>query len=115
MKLQTILGWLALAFVVWWVIKQPAGAAHVVHQIGMFLNSAAHGLSNFFASAGGPSSKGKDDWIFPVVVFGSIALAIVALFVTVAVLEKRRATAASRPKDGTKSTSTGGKRSNSKN
>jgi hypothetical protein len=49
-KLQTILGYLAIAFIVWWVIEQPAGAAHVVHNIGAFLTSAAHGLSNFFAS-----------------------------------------------------------------
>lgn len=50
MKIQTILGYLAIAFVVWWVIEQPAAAAHVVHNIGAFLTSAAHGLSNFFAS-----------------------------------------------------------------
>jgi hypothetical protein len=49
-NLKTILGWLALAFVVWWVIEQPAAAAHVVHNIGVFLTSAAHGLSSFFAS-----------------------------------------------------------------
>jgi hypothetical protein len=47
---KTILGYLAIAFVVWWVIEQPSGAAHVVHNIGAFLTSAAHGLSNFFAS-----------------------------------------------------------------
>jgi hypothetical protein len=49
-NLKTILGYLAIAFVVWWVIEQPSGAAHVVHNIGAFLTSAAHGLSNFFAS-----------------------------------------------------------------
>jgi len=49
-NLKTILGWLAVAFVVWWVIEQPTGAAHVVHNIGTFLTSAAHGLSSFFAS-----------------------------------------------------------------
>lgn len=50
MQLKTILGWLALAFVVAWIILQPAGAAHVVHNIGTFLTSVAHGLSSFFAS-----------------------------------------------------------------
>ena len=50
MNLKSILGWLALAFVVWWIIEQPSGAAHVVHNIGEFLTSVAHGLSNFFAS-----------------------------------------------------------------
>jgi hypothetical protein len=49
-NMKTILGWLAIAFVVWWVIEQPTGAAHVVHNIGAFLTAAAHGLSNFFAS-----------------------------------------------------------------
>ncbi len=50
MDIKTVLGWLALAFVVWWIIEEPAAAAHVVHNIGVFLTSAAHGLSNFFAS-----------------------------------------------------------------
>jgi hypothetical protein len=49
-NIKTILGWLALAFVVWWVIEEPTAAAHVVHNIGAFLTSAAHGLSSFFAS-----------------------------------------------------------------
>ena len=50
MNLKSILGWLAIAFVVWWVIEEPAAAAHVVHNIGAFLTSVAHGLSSFFAS-----------------------------------------------------------------
>ena len=50
MDLKTVLGWVALAFVVWWVIAEPAAAAHVVHNIGVFLSSAAHGLSTFFTS-----------------------------------------------------------------
>ena len=50
MDLKTVLGWVALAFVVWWIIVEPAAAAHVVHNIGAFLSSAAHGLSTFFAS-----------------------------------------------------------------
>lgn len=50
MNLKSILGWLALAAFVWWVIEQPSGAAQIVHNIGIFLTSAAHGLSNFFAS-----------------------------------------------------------------
>jgi hypothetical protein len=54
-NMKTILGWLAIAFVVWWVIAQPTGAAHVVHNIGAFLKAAAQGLSNFFAST--PSGK----------------------------------------------------------
>ena len=50
MNLKTILGWTAAAFVVWFVIQQPTAAAHIVHNIGTFLTSVAHGLSNFFAS-----------------------------------------------------------------
>ena len=50
MSLKTILGWLAVAFVVWWVIEQPNSAAHVVTNIGSAITSVAHGLSNFFAS-----------------------------------------------------------------
>jgi hypothetical protein len=49
-NLKTILGWLALAFVVWWIIEEPTSAAHVVNNIGAFLTSAAHGISSFFSS-----------------------------------------------------------------
>jgi hypothetical protein len=49
-NMKTVLGWLAIAFIVWWVIEQPTAAAHVVHNIGAFLTAAAHGLSNFFSS-----------------------------------------------------------------
>ncbi len=50
MNLKSILGWAAVAVVVWFIIEQPTAAAHFVHNIGTFLTSAAHGLSNFFAS-----------------------------------------------------------------
>lgn len=50
MNLKTILGWLAVAFIIWWIIEEPTAAAHVVHNIGTFLTSAAHGISSFFAS-----------------------------------------------------------------
>jgi hypothetical protein len=49
-SLKTILGWLAVAFIVWWVIEQPDGAAHIVHNIGTFLTTVASGLSHFFAA-----------------------------------------------------------------
>ena len=48
-SLKTILGWLAVAFIVWWVIEQPDGAALIVHNIGTFLTTVASGLSHFFA------------------------------------------------------------------
>jgi hypothetical protein len=49
-KLSKILTYLAIAFVIWWVIQQPTSAAHLVHNIGNLLSTAAHGLSNFVAS-----------------------------------------------------------------
>jgi len=49
-KLGTVLQWLVIAFIVWWVIQEPGNAAHLVHNIGSFLTTAAHGLSNFVAS-----------------------------------------------------------------
>jgi hypothetical protein len=49
-KLKTVLTWAAVAFVLWWIIQQPASAAHLVHNIGSILTTAAHGLSSFIAS-----------------------------------------------------------------
>jgi len=49
-KLSNILKWLALAFLVWWIIQEPTNAAHLVHNIGTLLSSAASGLSHFVAS-----------------------------------------------------------------
>jgi hypothetical protein len=48
-NLKTVLGWLAVAFVIWWIIEDPSGAAHVVHNIGDFLASAARGIATFFS------------------------------------------------------------------
>ena len=50
MNLKTILGYAAVAFIIWWIIEEPTAAAHVVHNIGTFLTSAAHGISSFFTS-----------------------------------------------------------------
>jgi hypothetical protein len=47
---KTIAGYLAIALVIWWVIEAPQSAAHVVHNIGTFLSSAASGITQFFAS-----------------------------------------------------------------
>jgi hypothetical protein len=49
-NLKTVVGWAALAFVIWWVIEAPASAAHVVHNLGTFLTTAAAGISHFFTS-----------------------------------------------------------------
>lgn len=50
MKLKTILGFASVAFILFFVIKDPAGAAHVVNNIGRFLSSAARSFSDFFKS-----------------------------------------------------------------
>ena len=50
MNLKTVLGWLAVAFVLWWIITDPTGAAQVVNNIGAFLASAARGIATFFSS-----------------------------------------------------------------
>jgi hypothetical protein len=49
-NLKTVLTWAAVAFLIWWVIQQPTSAAHLVHNIGSFLTSAASGFSNFVKS-----------------------------------------------------------------
>ena len=50
MNMKTILGWVAVAFVAWFVIMQPHAATQIVRNIGHFMTSAAHGLSHLFAS-----------------------------------------------------------------
>jgi hypothetical protein len=48
-NLRTVLTWAGVAFLIWWIIQQPAAAAHLVHNIGNLLTSAANGLSHFVA------------------------------------------------------------------
>ena len=50
MKLKTVLTWAGVAFLIWWVIQQPQNAAHLVHNIGTLLSTAASGLSSFVSS-----------------------------------------------------------------
>ncbi len=47
MKLRQILTYAIIAFIVWWVIEQPASAAHLWSNIATLLSRAATGLSNF--------------------------------------------------------------------
>jgi hypothetical protein len=47
---KTVAGWLALAFVLWWVIEAPTGAEHLVHNTGEFFRVSLAGLSHFFTS-----------------------------------------------------------------
>ena len=42
--MKKLLGWLALAIAVMWVVKNPDGAANVVHQIGHALATLAAAL-----------------------------------------------------------------------
>jgi hypothetical protein len=90
-NLKTVLGWVAVAFIIWWIIEDPAGASHVVHNTGGFLNSAAHGISDFFSCLGGCPVPGKknqgDDWAAAGIILGSVLaglglVAATAYFVT---------------------------------
>ena len=49
-KPKQLLGYAAIAFVLFFVIKDPAGAAHIVTNIGNFLSSVARGFTSFFDS-----------------------------------------------------------------
>jgi hypothetical protein len=49
-KPRQIITYLAIAFVIWWVIQEPTSAAHLVHNIGSLLSQAANGVSSFVAS-----------------------------------------------------------------
>jgi hypothetical protein len=49
-NLKTVLTWAGVAFLIWWVIQQPTNAAHLVHNIGNLLTTAASGLSHFVSS-----------------------------------------------------------------
>lgn len=49
-KPRQIIGYLAIAFVIWWLIQEPASAGHLIHNIGALLSQAAHGMSTFIAS-----------------------------------------------------------------
>ena len=50
MKPSRIITYLLIAFLIWWVIQEPASAGHLVHNIGSLLSQAAHGMSNFVSS-----------------------------------------------------------------
>ena len=50
MKPRQIITYLVIAFVIWWLIQEPASAGHLIHNIGALLSQAAHGVSTFIAS-----------------------------------------------------------------
>jgi hypothetical protein len=37
-KSSAIIGWLTIAFLVWWIISSPNSADHLVHNIGAFIS-----------------------------------------------------------------------------
>ncbi len=48
--LKKVLTWLAVAFVVFYIINQPQASADIVKNIGETLGSAATSLAEFFRS-----------------------------------------------------------------
>ena len=50
MKPKQILGYAVIAFILFFVIKDPAGAAHIINNLGNFLSSIARGFSAFLSS-----------------------------------------------------------------
>ncbi len=47
MKPKQLLGYAVTAFVLFFVIKDPVGASHIINNIGNFLQSVARGFSGF--------------------------------------------------------------------
>lgn len=43
--MNPVIKWLLVAFVVWWVIHDPAGAGHAVGRLGNLATQAATSLS----------------------------------------------------------------------
>ena len=50
MKPKQIAGYAAIAFILFIVIKDPSGAAHIVSNIGNFLSAIARGFTSFLDS-----------------------------------------------------------------
>ncbi len=50
LSLKQLLGYAVIALLLFFVIKDPTGAAHVVNDIGNFLSSVARGFSSFLSS-----------------------------------------------------------------
>ncbi|HLI37330.1 MAG TPA: hypothetical protein VKV80_08310 [Streptosporangiaceae bacterium] len=50
MKPKQLLGWAIVAFIIFYIIKAPAAAAHGVHDIGNFLDAVGTGFSHFFSA-----------------------------------------------------------------
>jgi len=49
-SLRTVIGWLAVLFIIWWIVTNPSGAANAAHAVGHLFTQAANGLSSFLTS-----------------------------------------------------------------
>ena len=49
-NIRQVLTYAIIAFIIWWIVQQPANAAHLIHNIAGLLTTAAKGMSNFLAS-----------------------------------------------------------------
>jgi hypothetical protein len=49
-KVKQILTYLIVAFLIWFVIKEPGNAGHIINNVGGFLSSAATGFGHFISS-----------------------------------------------------------------
>lgn len=50
MSITSILKWVLVAFVIWWVVEQPGNAGHLIDNIAGLLSSMATGFSHFITS-----------------------------------------------------------------
>ncbi|HXP54984.1 MAG TPA: hypothetical protein VN847_08515 [Streptosporangiaceae bacterium] len=50
MSLKQIIGYAIVALLLFFVIKDPTGAAHSVNDIGNFLSAVARGFTSFIGS-----------------------------------------------------------------
>jgi hypothetical protein len=48
--IRRIAGWLLVAFLLWWAVREPAQAAHAADGIGRALYVAATGFSRFLSA-----------------------------------------------------------------
>lgn len=48
--MKQVMFWLVAALVLYWIVKAPSAAAHVVHGLGVLLAGIAHGLIAFFSA-----------------------------------------------------------------
>jgi hypothetical protein len=48
--LRKVIGWAIVIFIIFYLATEPAGAAHVLHNIFHLLDRAAHSLAKFINS-----------------------------------------------------------------